>query len=596
MSRYERSLLGAILIDGRIYEQAADLRIDDFSIDSHRRIFLRMGDLVAAGRPIDILTVVEELDRHKELQSVGDAGYVAGLMEGVPERPSLEHYVRMIREAVDRRRAAKFGENVQRLAEDPSVSMTALAGMGNDLLNFASGAEPFAPRFSEEALALRFSRRYAENFRYVASRGCWMRWNELRWVQDDTLEVFDLVRAICRDASVECGDAKERSAMKIAAAQTVRAIESLAQVDRRLAATVDQWDTDSWLLNTPEGTVDLRTGEIHEHCRQHYITKMTKAGPGPDCPLWLQFLDRITGGDSELCSFLQRLIGYSLTGSTQEHALFFLYGTGANGKSVFLSAISNLLHDYAKAATASAFTATTTEQHPTDMAGLMGARFVTAIETEDSTRWAESKIKSLTGGDAIAARFMRCDFFNFTPQFKLVIAGNHKPGLRAVDEAIRRRFHLIPFTVTIPLEDRDSRLTEKLKAEFPGILGWAIQGCLDWQQHGLKPPAVVREATEEYLRGEDKIGRWIEERCIKDETCWSPTGELFADYAAWCKQAGERESSQKSFTQQLESRGHQRSRTGKARGFVGIALQRDFVTHVTGRPVIRVAGAGGRPI
>ena len=215
----------------------------------------------------------------------------------------------------------------------------------------------------------------------------------------------------------------------------------------------------------------------------------------------------MSGGDSELQSFLQRMIGYSLTGSTREHALFFLYGTGANGKSVFLSTIAILLGDYAKTAPASSFTASSTEQHPTDLAGLRGARFVTAIETEDGARWAESKIKSLTGGDKIAARFMRCDFFEFIPEFKLIIAGNHKPGLRSVDEAMRRRLHLIPFTVTIPQDDRDPRLAEKLRAEFPGVLDWAIRGCLEWQQHGLNPPAIVLNATADYLAGEDAIGQ-----------------------------------------------------------------------------------------
>src|ERR1017187_1284583 len=210
--------------------------------------------------------------------------------------------------------------------------------------------------------------------------------------------------------------------------------------------------------------------------------------------MWRRFLDRVTDGNAELQAFLQRVIGDCLSGSVCEHALFFLYGTGANGKSVFLSTIAGLLADYAKTAPASAFTASSTDQHPTDLAGLRGARFVTAIETEDGRWWAEAKIKSLTGGDRILARFMRQDFFEYVPQLKLVVAGNHKPGLRNVDEAIRRRLHLIPFTVTIAENERDPELTEKLKAEYPGILQWAIEGCLMWQREGLNPPVVVRDA------------------------------------------------------------------------------------------------------
>jgi putative DNA primase/helicase len=595
VSRTERSILGAILLDGRVYKQAAELRPDDFSLDSHRRIFMRMGDLVRDGRPIDLVTLVEELDRHKELESVGGLGYVSGLMDGIPDRPSIQQYVKMVREASARRRAAKLGEKVQRLAEDPSVSAAALAEIGNDFTGLATSSDSLPPRFSEEALALRFSRQYASDLRFVSRWGRWMRWDGMRWVDDDTLRVFDQCRDICRSASAECGDAKERPAMRIAAAQTVTAIERLARADRRHAATVEQWDTDPWMLNTPEGTIDLRTGEMHDHRRDDYITKIAKAGPGVDCRLWLQFLEDITGGDSDLQAFLQRMIGYSLTGSTREQVLFFLYGTGANGKSVFLSAVSSLLGDYAKAAPASSFTASSTEQHPTDLAGLRGARFVTANETEDGVQWAESKIKSLTGGDKIAARFMRCDFFEFIPEFKLIIAGNHKPGLRSVDEAIRRRLHLVPFTITIPERERDPRLIEKLRAEFPGILAWAIQGCLEWQKHGLSPPTTVRDATASYLAGEDSIGRWLEDDCISDKALWTPGAALILDHRSWCERNSEKPMSPKRLAQALDDRGFVPKRTTSARGFSGIGL-RTGMTHVTDSPVIPVASARERPI
>jgi putative DNA primase/helicase len=593
MSRWERSILGAILLDGRVYAQAAELRPTDFMLDSHRRIFARMSDLAVSGRPIDILTVVEELEQHKELQSVGDVQYVSGLVDGVPDRPSIQHCVKMMRATADRR--PKIPEDAQRLAEDPSVPTAALAEKGNDLAELAPGIEPLPPRFSEEALALRFSRRYADDLRYVFPWGHWMCWDGLRWVDDDTLHVFDLARGICRAASAECGDAKERAATRIAAAQTVAAIERLARADRRHAARVEQWDTHLWLLNTPAGAIDLRTGEMHEHSRNEYITKMTATGPGGECPLWLGFLERVTGGDPDLQSFLQRMIGYSLTGSTREHALFFLYGTGANGKSVFLSTVSGMLAEYAKTAPASSFTASSNEQHPTDLAGLRGARFVTAIETEDGTRWAESKIKSLTGGDKIAARFMRCDFFEFIPEFKLVIAGNHKPGLRSVDEAIRRRFHLVPFTVTIPPGERDPRLGEKLRAEFPGILAWAVRGCLEWQEEGLNAPAAVLDATADYMVGEDAIGRWLEDGCISDEALWTSAAALFLDYKTWCERNSEKPMSPKRLTQALEGRGFVQKRTSAARGFSGIGLRQEM-THVTDGPVIPVTSARGRPI
>jgi putative DNA primase/helicase len=350
-------------------------------------------------------------------------------------------------------------------------------------------------------------------------------------------------------------------------------VERLARCDRRHAATVEQWDSHPWELNTPTGTIDLRTGEIHSHRQEHYLTKLTAVGPGGDCPLWLRFLERITGRDADLAGFLQRMVGYALTGSTREHALFFLYGTGANGKSVFLSTVSSILGEYAKTAPASSFTANVNEQHPTDMASLRGARFVTAIEVEDGARWAEAKVKSLTGGDRIAARFMRQDFFEFAPEFKLCVCGNHKPSLRAVDEAIRRRLHLVPFTVTIPTVERDTNLVEKLVPEWPGILNWAIQGCLDWQSLGLNPPSAVRDATAEYLTDEDAFGHWIEERCVLGARCMGKSSSLYADYAKWCEDSQEKSLSQRRFSQELKRRGYQVEHSMVGSVFNGIGLR-----------------------
>ena len=190
---------------------------------------------------------------------------------------------------------------------------------------------------------------------------------------------------------------------------------------------------------------------------------------------------------------------------------------------------------------------------------------------------------------------MRGDFFEFIPEFKLIIAGNHKPGLRSVDEAIRRRLHLVPFTVTIPQKERDPSLAEKLRAEFPGILAWAIRGCLDWQEYGLNPPAIVRNATAEYLAGEDTIGRWLEDDCIEDEAIWTSSAALFGDYGAWSQRTGEKPISRKRLTQGLEGRGFIQKRTGSARGLSGIGLRREM-THVTDRQVIPVTNARGRPI
>jgi len=426
---------------------------------------------------------------------------------------------------------------------------------------------------TEDALALSFTRRYHRDWRYVAGWGKWLVWDGQRWRTEDTLAATDLIRSVCRQTAVRADNPKV--AAKLASAGTVGGVERLARADRRHAATTDEWDADPWLLNTPGGVVDLKTGRMRPHERADRMTKITTATPSGDCSTWRQFIDEVTGGDKELQSYLQRMVGYALTGSTQEHALFFLYGTGANGKSVFVNTLATILGDYATNAPMDTFMETRTDRHPTDMAGLRGARFVAAIETEQGKRWAESKLKNLTGGDKISARFMRQDFFEFFPQFKLFVAGNHKPAIRNIDEAMKRRLHLIPFTITVPPERRDKNLQQKLLAERDGILAWAVQGCLDWQRHGrLSPPQRVVDATEEYFEAEDALGRWLDERCVREANAKSLTAELFNDWKPWAEAAGEFTGSQKRFADLLLNRGLDKWRNGMGlRGFQGIGLK-----------------------
>jgi putative DNA primase/helicase len=453
-----------------------------------------------------------------------------------------------------------------------------------------TGAVTRPPEFSDEALAVRFAVRHAREWRYVAVFGKWFVYNGVRWRADETLEVVHLIRKICCDASAECR--KSGLALSLASASTVAAVERLARSDRRLAATADQWDQDLWALNTPGGVVDLKTGVVRPHHPEDFMTKLAGTFPDRSCPTttWLKFLDRVCGGNAELIAFLQRMAGYALTGSTAEHALFFLYGTGANGKSTFLNAVTSAFGDYHKISPIETFTASNSDRHPTDLAGLHGARLVTSVETEEGRRWAESKIKSLTGGDRITARFMRQDYFEFTPIFKLVVAGNHKPGLRNVDEAIRRRFQLVPFTVTIPVEERDESLGEKLKAELPGILSWAILGCLEWQTRGLAPPPVVRDATVAYLEAEDALAAWIEDAGEIDPGAWERSQALYRSWKSWCDGTGEHAGSLKKFSQRLEDRGASigmrkgRDANGR-RGFYGLRVTKPDLASGAGEGV-----------
>jgi putative DNA primase/helicase len=430
-----------------------------------------------------------------------------------------------------------------------------------------------APELAEEAIALDFAAEHHRSLRYIDAWRQWRIWDGRVWVADDTLDAFNHVRRACRLASHACK--KEGQARTIASAKTAAAVERLSKADRRLAATVDQWDRDAWLLNTPGGVVELRTGKLRPHRPDDFMTKITSVAPEGECPLWLALVRWISGGDSAYAAYLQRVAGYVLTGSTAEHALFFLHGDGGNGKGTFINTMAGILRDYAKVAPMETFTESQGERHPTDLAMLRGARLVTAQETESDRHWAEARIKSITGGDPITARFMRQDFFTYQPQFKLMIAGNHQPALRHVDQAIRRRFHLLPFGATVKGNAVDINLPAKLQDEWPGILQWMVQGCLEYQRGGLAAPAVVLKATNEYLEAEDAVGVWLSDCCVVAPDAYSTMAELYASWTKHQHDGSERPGTQKRFSQRMRARGFLPKRKGGtgAAGFEGVALK-----------------------
>jgi putative DNA primase/helicase len=439
---------------------------------------------------------------------------------------------------------------------------------------FANGGPATAePAISEDHLARAFVNS-DPHWRWVNAHHRWRRFDGRAWREDSTLAAYDAIR---RTIVERLGPQASASDLRsLCNAKTVAGVERLAKADRAFAAESDQWDADPWLLNTPTGTVNLRTGELSPHDPAQYLTKLTAVGPGGECPRFLEFLDQATARDQALVDFLQRMAGYSLTGSIVEHALFFVYGPGGNGKGVFLNTLSGVLADYAKAAPMDAFTQSHGERHPTEFAGLQGARLVTASETEEGRPWREAVIKRMTGGDPISARFMRGDFFEYMPQFKLVIAGNHKPQLRTVDPAMRRRLHIIPFTVTVPLESRDLELAEKLREEWPGILGWAIAGCLDYQARGLDPPPIVRDATADYFETQDLFAAWVTACCDTGPELWDPPSRLYSSWKRFAEQSGERPGRLAEFRDRLAGQGFRGGRDNARGRFVGgIAVRHD---------------------
>ena len=340
------------------------------------------------------------------------------------------------------------------------------------------------------------------------------------------------------------------------------------------------WDADPWLLGTPGGTVDLRTGLLRPARQADHITKSAAVTPADraDCPQWLEFLDQATAGDRALVGFLRRWFGYTLTGITREHALLFVFGDGGNGKGVAMNTVAGIMGDYAVNAAMDSFTASKGDKHPTDMAMLAGARMVMTTEVDEGQVWAEARLKALTGGDPITARFMRRDFFTFTPAFKLTISGNHKPQLRNVDAAARRRFNLAPFIHKPATPDKG--LPEKLKAAWPSILRWMIDGCMEWQHDGLQQPDVVKLATEEYFAEQNVMAQWIEECCEVGKNLADTNASLFGSWRNYAQAQSEEPRTGKWFNKALVAQSGEfesiKDKHGiRGRGFRGIRVRFD---------------------
>lgn len=424
---------------------------------------------------------------------------------------------------------------------------------------------------TEDAAALQFARLYKGKLAYCHDQGAWFEFDGSIWREQRTRLAFHFARELSRQMSEWAP-----SPAQFQKSAFVNGVEKFSQNDPIFSRTSDTWNIDPWLLGTPTGTVDLRTGRHRPSIAGDHITRSVAVPPAEwaECPIWLDFLKDSTGGDDELIRFLQQMAGYALTADTREDALFFIYGPGGNGKSVFLSALNGILGDYAITAAMSTFEASKGGQVPADLAMLRGSRLVTASETEEGKPWAEARIKAMTGGDPITARFMRQNFFTFRPQFKIVVVGNHKPVLKVVDEAMKRRFNIIPFV--IKPEKPDRQLDEKLRKEWPAILRWMIDGCLDWQENGLVRPSLVTAATEEYFEDQDMFSQWCAEHCDVDKPArhmLEMSSVLFRSWAAFAKASGEEPGSIKSFAQTLQREGFRKKQTNQGAFYEGIRIR-----------------------
>lgn len=457
--------------------------------------------------------------------------------------------------------------------------------------------------------AERLVERHGADIKYCAKLKGWHVWDGFRWVLDESGEILrraaDTVRAYHEEAAAALAEKKkqirlvedlagEAAALKKeldelkAQARFAKQSENKARLSAmvELAASQagvaiadpDKFDANPWLLNVENGTIDLREHRLLPHRREDLLTKIAPVAydPNAECPRWERFVHEIMGGDEELVRYLQKAIGYSLTGSTREQIWFLLYGSGANGKSVFLNTIQELLGDYAQQASSSLMLSRREEggAPSSDIAGVRGARFVCVIETEEGRRMAENVVKQLTGGDPIKARFLYKDEFEFKPICKLWMATNHKPVVRGTDYGFWRRVRMIPFTVQIPPEKRDKDLPDKLRKEFPGILRWALEGLRMYQEEGLGLPAKVEAATQEYKEEMDGLGAFLTECCdTSDPLVKTGVRELYRAYTNWCYENGETPMKQRMLGKRLKERGFQQDRLNDGRfAWLGIKL------------------------
>jgi len=427
-----------------------------------------------------------------------------------------------------------------------------------------------------------FVERHGHRLKYVRQARAFYVPSGRRWVADGGDRVLHFASQVSKmlyglansERDQERRETLAKFGLRFESRKLLENVIALAKGLPGIAVDASDFDADPFVLNTVDGVLDLRTGELRNARDDEFFAKLTGARYDPDakCPRWLQFLDEIFCGNAELVDFVHRLAGLSICGSQAEQIVPVCYGLGANGKSVFLGALSHALGDYAIATNADTFmrdrkTATN------DLARLSGARFVTAVEVEDGKTFSEALIKSISGDDRITARFLFKEFFEFVPQFKVWFAVNHRPVVRGNDHGIWRRLRLIPFEARFDGRTRDNNLAQRLREEAPGILAWAVRGCLAWQADGLPTPDAVRIATETYRSDMDSLRPFLDDCCdvATDESVTS--ADLYRTYKSWAESNGERPATSQALGRRLTDRGFRNERTKRARLWRGLKLK-----------------------
>lgn len=451
----------------------------------------------------------------------------------------------------------------------------------------------YARNLTDTGNAERLVNTYGDMLRYCYERKKWLIWNGDYWEWDNGSQVMNLAKDIARniyaEAAKEEDDKRREQIAKHAHASESsnrrKAMLELAQSEIGIPVDVRDIDANHWLFNCTNGTIDLRTGKLEPHKREDLLSIMNdiEYSHAAKCPTWLKFLNRVLDNKADLILYVQKAVGYSLTGETKEQCLFFLYGLGRNGKSTFVGIIRKLLGAYGSQTQTELFMTKERGSGPgpnESLADLQGKRFVVGSEIEDGRRLAVVLIKEMTGGEAIRTERKYEHSFEFQPTHKIWLCGNHKPIITDTTFAIWRRVKLIPFTVTIPDSERDPELSCKLEKELSGILAWAVQGCLLWQKEGLGEPQEVISATEAYRVEQDELGEFIDDCCILKSTAVVPKNEFYKSYTSWCTENNCQPVNQRRFRGKIMERGitEGRSSSGDVRIWRGITLKGEKAT------------------
>jgi putative DNA primase/helicase len=442
--------------------------------------------------------------------------------------------------------------------------------------------------FSDVGNAERLIAVYGMNIRFSHIRQKFFIWDNKKWGEDNCDRIYKLAKNVIRqlqqegEAIITCGDKDLENQKKSIKSFVLRSendakIKAMVnQVKSQPEAIMQETNNDLFILNLKNGELDLKTGKLKEHNRFDYITKLVNIDYDPEakCENWTKFLETIFEGDKELIEYVQKSIGYSLTGSIDEQCFYMLYGNGANGKSTFLNAIRMITGDYADSLKGSSLmTHYNDDGARGDLAKLQGKRFVVASELNEGQTFDESLMKSLTGGDTIPVRYLYGEEFPLKPQFKIWIGTNEKPRIKGSNYGIWRRVRLIPFTHTFTDSEKDEDFFEKcLVPELSGILNWAVEGCLAWQKEGIKTPAKVMAATDDYKDEMDVIQQFIDDCCFVGEKYTAKVNGLYEEYCKWCDENNVHETSSIKFTKKLKDKGFTQTRNSFNRYWSGIGI------------------------